>query len=165
MKKRWLALVFVCAGFVSLRAATVSILVIETGLPPESGSTPSASVWETGMMDAFFDAGHIVSNAPSMQIAEGPVSGGMTSQPPEVGREFEEARIGGADFFVLIFLTYSLDNPDSPGEVCIRVFSVSTGNVLYETTSVVRSGGNTDGELVNVKQNAEKVIPRLVLRG
>jgi len=162
MKKLFLALVIIVMGFVPLAAATVSVLVIETGLPPETGLSPSASVWESGVMDAFFDAGFIVSNAPSMQLAK--ASG--SKLPPEARREFEEARLGGADLFVVVHLNY----PASAGtasaaeqnkSVYIAVFSVSSGEVIHETSMSSRSWGNSNEEFMIAKQNTGNIILRL----
>ncbi|MDR0383290.1 MAG: hypothetical protein LBH50_04825, partial [Spirochaetaceae bacterium] len=49
-------------------AATVYIMALETGRT-EAADGNAAEIWETGMMDAFFEAGHIVSNAPSLRIS------------------------------------------------------------------------------------------------
>ena len=154
MKRLYFLLFFVCAGLVSLKAATVSVLVVETGLSPGHGTI--AMAWEYGMMDAFFDAGHIVSNVPSYQIAA--VS---DSLPPEVREDLDQARIGGADFFVLILLNYSDNTAGHPKEALIRVFRVSSGELFYETASSARVWGNIEEELRDAKQNAGKVVSRL----
>jgi len=159
MKKLFLALVIIVMGFMPLTAATVSVLVIETGLPPETGLSPSASVWESGVMDAFFDAGFIVSNAPSLQLAK--ASGSQL--PPEARREFEEARLGGADLFFVVYLNYpaSADAAEQNKSVFIAVFSVSSGELIYETTMGTRSWGNPNEEFLIAKQNTGNIILRL----
>jgi hypothetical protein len=158
MKKISLMLIFACLGFASLGAATVSVLVVEAGLPPGSSTTPSASVWESGMMDVFFDAGHIVSNAPILQIDE--ISGSL---PPEAGHDFDQARLGGADFFVLVLLDYSGTDFEQPKEVFIRIFRVSSGELLCEMPATARARNNTDDVFFDVKQNAGRLVPQLVL--
>jgi len=158
MKKLFFAVVIFVMGFMPLAAATVSVLVIETGLPPETGLSPSASVWESGVMDAFFDAGFIVSNAPSMQLAK--ASGSQL--PPEARREFEEARLGGADLFFVVHLNYSaLDAAEQNKSVFIAVFSVSSGELIYETSMGTRSWGNPNEEFLIAKQNTGNIILRL----
>ena len=176
MKRQFLAFFLAFAGFMSLRAATVSVLVVEAGLPPGNGCTPSAEVWESGMMDVFFDAGHIVSNAPCLQIDEAAGTGkaARNALPPEVNHDFDEARLGGADFFVLVFLNYAggMYTADAeeypvecPKEVFIQVYSVSSGSLLYEVSVNARTWGSFDEEFLDAKRNAGKVVPQLVKKG
>ena len=164
MKKYYLALLLCFAGFMSLSAATVSVLVVEAGLPSGSGCTPSAEIWESGMMDAFFEAGHIVSNAPCYQIAAfiNKVSGAL---PSDVGQDFDQARLGGVDFFVLILLNYHDGDSGLPKDVFIRVFRVSSGDLLYETSLNARVWGSKDEEFLDAKRNAGKVVPQLAKKG
>jgi hypothetical protein len=103
MKKWFLlpAVFFFSLG--ALSAATVSFLVVETGLAEESVRPQSSLLWENGLMDVFFDAGHIVSNAPIMRIP------GKTTEklPDPVRNELDQARNGGADYFIVVLLEYS----------------------------------------------------------
>ena len=169
MKKQKLALILGFLGLMSLNAATVSVLVVETGLPSNNGCTPSASVWESGIMDVFFDAGHIVSNALCMQI--GPTLDAnaaiLSSRilPREVNSDFDQARIGGADFFVLVILDYKEGTTERPKDVSIRIFSVSTGELLHETKGTSRVWKNPDEEFRDVKQQAVKIVPHLAKKG
>jgi len=156
MKRLCFALILACAGLMSLNAATVSVLVIEAGLSPGTTKTRSASIWESGMMDAFFDAGHIVSNAPSIQVDE--FSRSLT---PEINMEFDEARVGGADFFVLIFLNHPKDDLDHVKDVIIQVFKVSTRELLFEFSEPSRAGLSTKEEFQNIKKTAGNILPRL----
>ncbi|MCL1815468.1 MAG: hypothetical protein FWG27_06595 [Treponema sp.] len=156
MKKRFFALILACVGFLSLEAATVSVQVVETGLPFGSGCSSSAMIWESGMMDAFFDAGHIVSNAPCQQIEKT-----ASLLPPELNGDFDEARIGGADYYVLILINYSNGSPEHPKDVFVRVFKVSTGEILYETSEAAKVWRNIDDEFLDAKKTAGNVIPRL----
>jgi len=164
MKKYYLALILCLVGFMSLGAATVSVLVVEAGLPPGNGCTPSAEIWESGMMDAFFEAGHIVSNAPCHQIAVSinKASGSLTS---DIGQDLDQARLGGVDFFVLILLNYRDESTELPKDVFIQVFRVSSGDLLYETSLNARVWGSSDEEFLDAKRNAGKVVPQLVKKG
>ena len=49
-------------------ASLVSFMVVETGLSEDISSTQHGSVWEGGLMDAFFDAGFIVTNSPATRV-------------------------------------------------------------------------------------------------
>lgn len=170
MKKQSFVLILSILGFMSLNAATVSVLIVETGLPPGNGCTSSAVVWESGFMDTFFEAGHIVSNAPCMQIdnafdsnADRFASSGVL--PREVNGDFDQARIGGADFFVLIILDYKEGSLELPKEVFIRVFGVSTGELLHEAKIAAKVWVNKDEEFRDVKQQAGRIVPQLVKKG
>jgi len=146
-----------------LMAATVSVLVIETGLPSGKGQSQSASVWESGVMDAFFDAGFIVSNAPSLQLDIAP----SMQLPIEARRYYEEARLGGADFFVVVQLIYP-NQPDGltsgasvqeqPKSVSIAVFKISSGELIYQASVGSRNFGNPSEEFLIAKQNTGKII-------
>ena len=156
MKKHCCMIILALLGFMSLGAATVSVVVVETGLSPEKGCTPSASVWESGIMDVFFEAGHIVSNAPCSQIIS---ASGLL--PSEVNQDFDQARVGGAEFFVLVILNHPRDKPENFKEVIIRIFRVSTGELLHETSVSGRAWGNSEDEFLAAKQNAGNLVPRL----
>jgi hypothetical protein len=161
MKKWCLALFFVSLGWISLHAATVSVLVVETGVPAGTEHSPSASIWESGIMDAFFDAGHIVSNAPILQLPDMPDS----ELPPEARRDFDEARLGGADFFVMVLLRYPENSLEHPKEVSIRLFSVSSGKMIYQTSLTVQVWANPEEEFRDAKRNGVRIIPKLVVKG
>ncbi|GHV86611.1 hypothetical protein AGMMS50230_22190 [Spirochaetia bacterium] len=179
MNKWFLVLIFALLGLVSLPAATVSILVIETGLPPGTTQTESASVWESGIMDVCFDAGHIVSNAPAMVLPA--VTAAVL--PQEAQRDFDEARLGGADFFIMVLLRYAgapaaavpetsaeavteaAAETKQPKVVSIAVFRVSSGELLYETSVSAHIWGSSGEEFLDVKRNAGRILPRLVLKG
>jgi hypothetical protein len=161
MKNWCLALLLVSMGWISLHGATVSVLVVETGLPAGAEHSPSASIWESGIMDAFFDAGHIVFNAPVLQVPDMPNS----ELPPEARRDFDEARQGGADFFVMVLLSYPEDSLEHPKEVFIRLFSVSSGKMIYQTSLTVPVWENPEEEFRNAKRNGGRIIPKLVVKG
>jgi len=53
-------------------AATVSFLVVETGIERGIPATNFGTTWEDGLMTSFFDAGYIVTNNPFLRVEEGP---------------------------------------------------------------------------------------------
>jgi hypothetical protein len=111
-------------------AATISIMIIETG-GEETKTGKTAEFWETGMMNALFEAGHIVSNAPSARIPR--TDGGEL--PAEARREFEEAAIGGADYFVVLLLDYKDGNETlEPERIFMSVYKIIAGGLLYSET-------------------------------
>jgi hypothetical protein len=109
-------------------AATISFLVVETGLA-EGTAAESSSIWESGLMDVFFDAGHIVSNAPVLRLSGEPDK----PLPDEARGSFDEALEGGADFFVLALLEFQgpRDNP-KPRRVSLRLFTTRPCRFIYE---------------------------------
>jgi hypothetical protein len=194
MKKRVLLSAMVFFAFGTLPAATVSFLVVETGLAEESRRPQSSLLWENGMMDAFFDAGHIVSNAPIMRIPE--LSGEKTTEklPDPIRTELDQARNGGADYFIVVLLEYPASttggipgsdelegfdpggtggpafsgNPASggkPEKVYMRIFSVSNETLVYEIACAGTTRLDPNEELLEVKKNAAKLIPQLKRRG
>jgi hypothetical protein len=114
-----------------LAAATVSFLVIETGLPGlpgESGPGEYSSLWEDGLMGVFFDSGHIVSNGTVLRLEKPPAA----DLPDEARADFIEAKDGGAEYFVTALLDYrAVNGTYTPPEVSLRVFSTATGNMVF----------------------------------
>jgi hypothetical protein len=123
------ALLAVALG-VSARAATVSCMVIETGVQEESPAADSSRLWESALLDVFFEAGHIVSNAPIARAAEKP----RESLPEEARAPLNEALEGGAEFFVVAALDYQ-DPPGTgdpqPRSVSLRIFKTAPYRVVY----------------------------------
>jgi hypothetical protein len=158
--KRWLCALVFCAAVLSvLPAATVSFVVVETGLPEGSVQPESSARWEGGVMGVFFDAGHIVFNAPVMRL-ERKLPAGTNTIPSELRGEFDEAKAGGADYFVVVLLEYP-GGPETPKNIQLRLFNAATGTLLYETSCAGNAGVSPRDELLDVKTNAMKLIPRL----
>jgi hypothetical protein len=185
MKKWFLPPVMIFLALGTLPAATVSFLVVETGLAEGSVRPQSSLLWENGLMDAFFDAGYIVSNAPIMRIPE------KTTEklPGPVRIELDEARNGGADYFIVVLLEYPAsvsggipgsDEPEGfggpasagkpvsggkPEKIYMRIFSVSNEALVYEIACAGTTRLDANEELIEVKKNAAKLIPQLKHRG
>jgi len=168
MKKRLLALGLILLGIMPLAATTVSVLVIETGRSAATEIGPSASVWESGVMDAFFDAGYIVINVPILQLKETPRKG----LPKEAWAEFETARREGSDLFVVVHLSYSgsgknpsAKNPFNIEEqaktVFLAVFNIFTEELLFETSIGVNNQKNPADEFKIAKHNMGILIRRI----
>ena len=101
-KRLGMAALFFGIIVLPVSASMISFLVLETGLPPEANIVGYADVWEDGIMGAFFDEGHIVSNYPAMRAENYPEE----LIPLEARGDYEEAFRGGAEFFVLVLLEY-----------------------------------------------------------
>ncbi|MDR2363854.1 MAG: hypothetical protein LBD65_05515 [Spirochaetaceae bacterium] len=143
-------------------AANISFLVIETGIREEGAVHESSNLWETGLLDVFFDAGHIVSNAPIMRLNKSQ----NKEIPDEARGNLEEAIQGGADFFILALLDYqgaaAANAPKiKPQAVSVRLFRTRPYKLLYE--QFYSDGAQTPGndELTKAKGAARSIIPHL----
>ncbi|MDR0689894.1 MAG: hypothetical protein LBG08_06480 [Spirochaetaceae bacterium] len=156
----WLGLV------VPVFAANISVLVIETGVREGGAVHESSNLWETGLLDAFFDAGHIVSNAPIMSITMSVTKSQSKEIPDEARANLEEAVQGGADFFILVLLDYQGVTAANalqikPQAVSLRLFRTRPYKFLYE--QVYSDGAHTPGndELTKAKGAARSILPHL----
>jgi len=133
-------------------ASMVSFLVVETGLNEET-RTQYGSLWEGGLMDVFFDAGHIVTNYPIARMDKKPeedLSGSI-----EV--DFYEATQGGADYFVLGFLEFQSKDASVPSAMIIKIYNTNTEKMIFEKSFPAGTGKNL-GEEYQIAKNAGQVI-------
>lgn len=135
-------------------ASMVSLLLVETGLNERAPRSQVTSAWEGGLLSAFFDAGYIVTNSPIARVASKPspyISG-------SIERDFNDAILGGADFFILGFVEYRLQNGRPvPVEVALKVYSTNTKKLLYEQNFPAGTGRNLADEY-RFAQDAGRVI-------
>jgi len=136
----------------------VSFLVVEAGLLPGSEAAEYSNVWEGGLMGAFFDAGHIVSNSPVMRIEKLSAS----TLPAEVKRDYADAYTGGADYFILAVLEFKLqDRRAKPYEIHIRIFTTNTEQLIYENRFPAGNGINLQDEYLKAQETARTVAAQL----
>jgi hypothetical protein len=141
-----------------LAASTVSFLVIETGLPRESGAGEYSSLWEDGLMGVFFDSGHIVSNGTVLRLENPPAQ----ELPDEARADFTEAKAGGAEYFVLALLEYTADNGSfRPSDVSVRVFSTAAANLVFAQRYPAGSGPDVREEYNRAQAAARAIITYL----
>ena len=136
-------------GF-SAEASMVSFCVIETGLPSEIEERRQSVFWENAFMDVFFDAGHIVSNAPIMRLESKP-SG-------DIIQEFDimEFRRAGIDFMIIARLDYNIDLTLS--DVSFFIYKVNTENKINETRLDRMPPKNEKDEYAYMKSIAKGLI-------
>lgn len=145
MQKKSIVFLLVCAAAVwPLYPATVSFLVIEAGLPEEFPASQHSRMWENGLMDVFFEMGHIVSNSPIMRLPYIPEEG----FPDEAERDFESAQEGGMEYFLIAVV-----NHPSPHHVTLRLFRTSSRQMLQEHKYTDRNFTTRKEELDAVKEN------------
>jgi hypothetical protein len=143
-----------------LSAAMVSFLVIESGLPEDGDAGSWSSLWESGLLDVFFEAGHVVSNAPIKRLAARP----REVLPDEVKAELEDAEAGGADYFILALLDYS---PLGAGEIprprnrSLRVFRIHPYRFIHEQRHAGQAALNMTDEFTRIKQSVRGLVPHL----
>jgi hypothetical protein len=141
-----------------LPAATVSFLVIETGLREELGSAGYSALWENSLLNVFFEAGHIVSNAPLMRLNRLPAE----SFPPEALADFTEAAEGGADFFVLAQLDYRFSpsgGGPAPWNIALRIYRTRPYGLVHEERLENLEASSGKDESARANQIVRRLIP------
>jgi len=128
----------------ALYAANVSVLVMESGQSRESPGNQYPTLWENGLLDAFFDSGHIVTNAPIKKI-DGKPSEGF---PVEAERDFDNAQEGGMDYFVVAVIDYATPN------VSLRLFDIRSTKMVREQKYRITTFNVTKDELDKIKAAA-----------
>ncbi len=158
-KPVWLLMVLVVFGGGLVFSETVSIIIVETGIREESPRIESSGLWENGLMDVFFENGHIVSNAPILRLN----AGAANPYPGEQLLNLNEVKAGGANFYVLAVLSYSETNektsgPLTPRLISLRFVRLSPYKVLYEV-QLNGTQGKIQDELDHAKKAAQAMIP------
>jgi hypothetical protein len=144
---------FVLLAF-PVSASMVSFLLVETGIGEEAPRSQYASPWEGGLMDAFFNAGHIVTNSPITRLATKPVQD--LSGP--VGDDFNDAAMNGADYYVVGFMEYQVQGarPVLVG-ISLKLYNTLSGKLVFEQGFPVGTGANLADEY-RIAQNAGRII-------
>jgi hypothetical protein len=163
LKRVTVGIIFTVAIAVSAQGATVSFLIVETGLREETPIFESSKIWENALMDVFFDTGHIVSNSPILRLSSGD---SPEELPAEARSVLEEAREGGAELFVLAMLDYQ--HPAKvPGEepkprtVSIRVFKTKPFKYVCTQDYSIQAKSTGKDEFVNAMNAARTIVARL----
>jgi hypothetical protein len=152
-----LAVLFVLLTFPA-SASMVSFLVVETGLNEEISSGRYTSLWEGGLMAAFFDAGHIVSNSPIVRLEKKPSAD--FSGPVE--KDYNDAVSSGADFFILGFLDYRLEGARAiPVTIVLKLYRTDSRRLIYEKSFPAGTGKNLDEEYKFAQDAGRTIISHL----
>jgi len=146
-KKYFVFALFFCAIILPrLFGATVSCLVIETGLPSGSPKSQYSTMWENNLMDAFFDNGHIVSNAQMIRLAQKP----SESFPGAAEMDYREARENGMDYFLIAIIEQG--SGGAPQTVSLRLFSTSSQKLIKEQVYADNRARTAKEENDNIKR-------------
>lgn len=129
-----LLLFILCAAL--LQAETVLVFTRNSHNPELEAVVEQQSALEDGVMEAFFDAGHIVFNA-------GVVEGNDTLDVPSQRLSFRMAKQGGAYYLLEIDMSYrEVDESVLVASADYRFYDVMSGVVLTEgslSTAEVKS--------------------------
>jgi hypothetical protein len=121
--------------FVSpLFCANVSVLIIETGL--RNGRpvfySDMTDLWETGLMDVFFEEGHVVTNAQPFAMEKKPGK----ELTGEIQSYITEAEDTGIDYFILAYLNYQtisdrLFGTPKPADIEFNLFNINPSKCIW----------------------------------
>jgi len=151
-----ITLVLLIVVFCSFNAfSLVSFFVIEAGLPEDAGDNPHSLQWENALLDVFFEAGHIISNAPILRLLEKPDSDYLLE---DVGLTFLNGRISGITHFLIAVLYFNGSSP-TPAEVSFYVYNVSSQERVFERQIQGRRYRNSREELDDLKAIARGLVP------
>ena len=139
-------------GFSRLAAASVSVMVIEVGIPKDSAASQYTQMWENGLMDVLFDSGHIVSNAKILRLHEMPEDG----FPDVAERDFDEAKETGMQYFLITIVEHP-----RPYKVYLRLFSVKNQELIQELKYTWDNPRNDKEENENIRKAAGGILSRL----
>ncbi|MDR1637768.1 MAG: hypothetical protein LBR93_10590 [Treponema sp.] len=157
-KRFWLAFPLWVFLALPLPAATVSFLVIETGLREEGGNSGYSALWENSLLNVFFEAGHIVSNAPPMRLSRIPAE----DFPQEALADFTEAAEGGAEFFILAQLDYRPSQTGAepaPRNIALRVYRTRPYGLVHEERLEDLGAAAARDESARANQTVRRLIP------
>ena len=158
MAKKMLA-VFVFGFFLVLgaEATMVSFVVIETGLTQDDGINQRSVQWENALLDAFFDAGYIVSNVPMVRFDSKP-SGRLEDL---VSRDIVAARAGGAEFLIVAQLDYAPGSL-SPNDISLVLFSIiPPSSRIHENQVSGKTYRSEREEMEDLKSIVGEFVPHL----
>jgi len=137
-------------------ASMVSFLVVETGLSEEA-NTQYGSIWEGGLMEVFFDAGHIVTNCPIARIEKRPEND--ISGP--IGNDFFEAAVNGAEYFILCYLEFQNKSRSVPNAMVIRIYNVNAEKLIYERSFPAGTGRSLGDEYQTALNTGRTIVSNI----
>jgi hypothetical protein len=157
MAKKITFVFFIGVFFViNIEASVVSFFIIESGLPAEMVKNQHSQQWENAFFDVFFDAGHIVCNAPMIRIDSKP----KMSIEKFVQDEMDEAKQGGAEFLIVAQLDFSGDSM-APREISLILFKITPYKLIHERKITGKSYKSEKEELDDLKNIVKGLIPRI----
>jgi len=151
MAKRIVIAAVICAFLcVNAGAHMVSFFIIETGVPEDARENQHSVFWENAFLDVFFDAGHIVSNAPILRLEDRP-SGDILQEI-----DMQEVRRAGIDYLIIAQLDYNAAL--APSDMFFYVFKINPKNKIFESKIEGRSERSAREEYEYMKSIARGLI-------
>ena len=133
----------------------VSFLLVEIGLNESPALPEQTLLWEGGLMHAFFDSGYIVTNSPVTRMRERPA----VCLSGVVEADFNDAIEGGAEYFVLGFISYHIQGGrPTPVGIEIKLYDTLTREVIYQNTFPAGAGGVNLRAEEQIARDAGQVI-------
>jgi hypothetical protein len=138
-------LLFCVLTLPGLFGATVSCLVIETGLPQGGSKNQYSALWENILLDVLFETGHIVSNGRMIRLDSKPAE----SFPEAAEKDYQEARQNRMDFFLIAIIE---QNSGGGQTVSLRLFSTNSQNLIQELVYADNSPRSQREETESIKR-------------
>jgi len=135
-------------------ASMVAFYVVEAGGNENMENTRQGIIWENAFLDVFFEAGHIVSNAPLLRLDSMPQGDLLRS----VAYDVIDDRSGGIEYVIIALLDYS-NNTMSPRKVTFYIYNVSTREKVLEREVPGRTYRNAREEFDDIKSMARGLVP------
>ena len=133
-------------------ASMITFLFVETGINNEDVSTQHGTLWEGGLMEVFFNAGHIVTNYPITRMEKKPAQ----DLSGVIRADFNEAAEGGSEYFILGFLEYK--NQESiPSRITLKLYKTRQQELIFEQSFPAGTGSSMNEEY-QFAQNAGRII-------
>ena len=134
-------------------ASMVCFLIVETGINDDVAGTQYSSLWEGGLMEAFFDAGHIVTNYPVERMEKKPAQ----DLSDGVANSFYDAIDGGADYFIVCYLECRDQGGMAvPFDITIKLYGTDPEELIFERN--FPAGKVNLGEEYLFAQNAGQLL-------
>jgi len=156
MAKKITLVLFLGVFFVlNAEAYMVSFFIIESGLPAEGEKNKHSMQWENAFFDVFFDAGYIVCNSPMMRMAEP-----KKNIEKFVKNEVDEARDGGADYFIVAQIEYS-DGVLTPNEISLVLYAITPFRLIKERKVTGKVYKSEKDEIDDLRNIVRGIVPKI----
>jgi len=156
MRKNLVFVLLFCAFTLPcLFGATVSCLVIETGLPTGGPKSQYSTMWENNLMDVLFESGHIVSNGRMIRLDKMPPE----NLPAEAERDFQEAKQNGADYFLVAIIE---QKTGATPAVSLRLFSARTHLLIKEQVYSNNTPRSAREENESIKRAVGQIAAQII---
>ena len=142
---------FICF---SAWGSMVSFYIVEAGLDENNENARQGIVWENAFLDVFFEAGHIVSNAPILRMRTIPQGDLLRT----VAYDVLDDRGGGIEFVIIALLDYG-NNAMTPRNVVFYVYNAMTREKVLEREIQGRAYRNSREEFDDIKSMARGLVP------